>query len=161
VFRQVHSSCGGGDGDGGQSVVRQSVYSYCKDGDGAPRVYEAHSATRTGAGGLRETHKAVRDSERQLEKLEIGQHIGSRGRTLLRQRNTHTNESHDSHNFEGIEQSDEARRAFDTDWQQLTREANALWGRPLFSVDADAAADRCGALPASQPQPAAPHSLQQ
>ena len=53
----------------GHSLVRQSVYSYSSTGNGAPRVYEAHSSTRTAPGGIRETRRAVRDSERELEKV--------------------------------------------------------------------------------------------
>lgn len=53
----------------GHSFVRQSVYSYSNTGSGAPRVYEAHASTRTAPGGIRETRKAVRDSEKELEKV--------------------------------------------------------------------------------------------
>ena len=53
----------------GHSFMRQSVYSYSSTGNGAPRVYEAHSSTRTAPGGIRETRRAVRDSERELEKV--------------------------------------------------------------------------------------------
>lgn len=154
VFREVQSSFGDPASDG-HSVVRQSAYSYCRDGDGTPRVFEAHSSTRTAPGGLSETHKAFRDSERQLEKQQVTHHIGSRGRTVNRERNMKTNESNETQRFEGVEQTEEAHNAFDAEWQQLTREANALWGgQPFFAVDRPQMTR--SALPASAGAPAAP-----
>lgn len=39
---------------------------------------------------LRETRKAMRDSEAELEKMAIGRHINDRGNVITRQRNTRT-----------------------------------------------------------------------
>ena len=153
VFREVQSSVGDEAG-GGHSVTRQSAYSYCRDGDGAPRVFEAHSSTRTAPGGLRETHKAFRDSERRLEKQQVTHHIGARGRTVQRERNMQSNESHETQRFEGVDESETAQNAFDAEWQRLTREANAMWGgQPFFAVDMPQMTR--SALPASATAPAA------
>ena len=48
---------------------------------------------------LRETRKAVRDSEAGLEKMAIGRHINDRGHVITRQRNTQTGDLDENRDY--------------------------------------------------------------
>jgi myeloid leukemia factor 1 len=69
-----------------QVYSSSSVITYSNSGDGKPRVYHESSETRQGPGGVKETKKMVRDSEKGVEKLAIGHHIGDRAHIIERQK---------------------------------------------------------------------------
>ncbi len=54
---------------------------------------------------VRETRKAVRDSERQMEKMAIGHHINDRGHVITRSRNTGTGEQEENQDLYNIDDS--------------------------------------------------------
>ncbi len=54
---------------------------------------------------VRETRKAVRDSERQMEKMAIGHHINDRGHVITRSRNTGTGEQEETQDLYNIDDS--------------------------------------------------------
>ena len=60
-----------------------SVMSYSNTGDGAPKVYQASTSTRKAPGGVKETRRTVRDSEKGIEKMAIGHHLGKDYRFLI------------------------------------------------------------------------------
>lgn len=63
-----------------------SVMTYSNTGNGAPKVYQASSQVRQGPGGVKETRQMLRDSERGIEKVAVGHHIGDRAHVIERKR---------------------------------------------------------------------------
>lgn len=63
-----------------------TVMSYSNTGNGAPKVYQATSQTKQLPGGIKETRKAVRDSEKGVDKVAVGHHIGNKAHVIERQR---------------------------------------------------------------------------
>merc|ERR1711881_531040 len=63
-----------------------SVMSYQNDGKSKPKIYQASPSSRKAPGDIRETRRSVRDSERGIEKMAIGHHIGSKGRVVEKRR---------------------------------------------------------------------------
>jgi len=99
------------------SYTKSSVMSYSNTGDGAPKVYEATTSTRK-AGDTRETRKSVRDSTRGIEKLEVGHHIGDRGRVVERERDLRTGQQHDHTDYVGMRE--DASGDFEQEWRRRT-----------------------------------------
>lgn len=48
---------------------------------------------------IRETHKAVRDSEAGLEKMAIGRHLNDRGHVVTRQKDTRTGDMEENRDY--------------------------------------------------------------
>lgn len=105
----------------GHAFHQTSFMSYRKDGEGAPKVFQASSSTKQGPGGVRETRKALRDSERELEKMAIGHHIRDRGHEVERRKNTRTGSQEEFQNYHNLAESD--AESFDREWQEKTRQA--------------------------------------
>ena len=59
---------------------------YSNTGDGKPKIYQASSQMRQAPGGVKETRKMVRDSEKGIEKVALGHHIGDRAHVIERQK---------------------------------------------------------------------------
>jgi myeloid leukemia factor 1 len=86
----------GGGINGGMQVINSdpnsqifsssSVVSYSNTGDGKPKVYQESTQMRQGPGGVKETRKMVRDSEKGIEKIAVGHHIGDRAHVIERQK---------------------------------------------------------------------------
>lgn len=102
----------------GNFYSQSSVMSYSNIGNGQPKVYQATTATRQMPGGLRETRKAMRDSEAELEKMAIGRHINDRGNVITRQRNTRTGVLDENRDYFNMAEEDEPQ--FDNEWQEKT-----------------------------------------
>ena len=60
--------------------------SYSNNGDGKPKYYQASSQVRQAPGGVKETRQMVRDSEKGLEKIAVGHHIGDRAHVIERKK---------------------------------------------------------------------------
>lgn len=69
-----------------QVYSSSSVMSYSNTGDGKPKIYQASSQMRQAPGGVKETRHMVRDSEKGLEKVSVGHHIGERAHVIERQK---------------------------------------------------------------------------
>lgn len=63
-----------------------SVMTYSNSGDGKPKIYQASSQVRQGPGGVKETRQMLRDSEKGLEKVAVGHHIGDRAHIIERKK---------------------------------------------------------------------------
>jgi len=109
------------------SFTQTSVTSYSNTGDGTPKVYQATTSTRQ-AGDTRETRKAVRDSQRGIEKLEVGHHIGDRGHIVERERNLRTGQQHDHADYVGM--SEDASADFNEEWRRKTRPGHHIRHQP-------------------------------
>jgi len=67
-----------------QVFSSSSVVSYSNSGDGKPKIYQESTQTRQVPGGIKETRKMVRDSEKGIEKVAVGHHIGNRAHVIER-----------------------------------------------------------------------------
>ncbi|KAL4221393.1 Myeloid leukemia factor 1 [Mactra antiquata] len=105
----------------GHSFQQTSVMSFSKSGDGAPKIYQASTATKRGPGGIRETRKALRDSERELEKMSVGRHIRDRGHEIEKHRNTRSGQMEEMQNYRNIDEKD--AESFNREWQDQARTA--------------------------------------
>lgn len=74
------------DSGNGHSFCSSSYMTYTNDGKSKPKYYEATSTTRSAPGEIKETRKTVRDSEKELEKMAIGRHMGKKGKIMERRR---------------------------------------------------------------------------
>ena len=95
LMNQMMSMNGGGGGGMQQFVSSDpnsqvysssSVISYSNSGDGKPKIYQESTQTRQAPGGVKETRKMVRDSEKGIEKVAVGHHIGDRAHVIERQK---------------------------------------------------------------------------
>lgn len=68
-----------------QVYSSSTVMSYSNDGSGKPKIYQATEETKQ-VGGVKETRKAVKDTEKGIEKVAIGHHIGEKAHIIERQR---------------------------------------------------------------------------
>jgi len=69
-----------------QVFSSSSVVSYSSSGDGKPKIYQESTQMRQAPGGVKETRKMVRDSEKGIEKVAVGHHIGERAHVIERQK---------------------------------------------------------------------------
>ncbi|KAL0592781.1 Myeloid leukemia factor 1, partial [Plecturocebus cupreus] len=99
----------------GHSFCSSSVMTYSKVGDEAPKVFQASTQTRRAPGGIKETRKAMRDSDSGLEKMAIGHHIHDRAHVIKRSKNKKTGDEEVNQEFINMNESD--ARAFDDEWQ--------------------------------------------
>ncbi|XP_066508544.1 myeloid leukemia factor 1 isoform X2 [Hoplias malabaricus] len=93
-----------------------SVMTYSKVGDEAPKVFQASTQTRCAPGGIRETRRALKDSESGLEKMSIGHHIQDRGHVIERKHNRKTGEKELNQDFQNLDETE--AQSFDEEWQQ-------------------------------------------
>ena len=68
-----------------QVFSSSSVMTYSNT-NGKPKVYQQTTQVQQGPGGVRETRNLVRDSEKGIEKLSVGHHIGDRAHVVERQK---------------------------------------------------------------------------
>lgn len=63
-----------------------SVMTYSNTGDGQPKVYQASTQVRQAPGGVKETRHMLRDSEKGIEKVAVGHHIGEKAHIIERRK---------------------------------------------------------------------------
>lgn len=64
-----------------------SVVTYSSGGEGGrPKVFQQSKQMRQGPGGVKETREMVRDSEKGIEQMSIGHHIGERAHVIERKK---------------------------------------------------------------------------
>ncbi|NWI17702.1 MLF1 factor, partial [Crypturellus soui] len=93
-----------------------SVMTYSKIGDEPPKVFQASAQTRTAPGGVKETRKALKDSESGVEKMAIGHHIHDRAHVIKKSKNTKTGDEELNQEFINLDESD--AQNFDDEWQK-------------------------------------------
>ncbi|XP_053176946.1 myeloid leukemia factor 1 [Scomber japonicus] len=98
------------------SFSSSSVMTYSKVGNEPPKVFQASSSTRRAPGGIKETRRAVRDSESGLEQMSIGHHIQDRGHVVEKKLNKKTGEKELMQDFQNMDESE--AQNFDEEWQQ-------------------------------------------
>uniref|UniRef100_A0A667YKQ6 Myeloid leukemia factor 1 n=1 Tax=Myripristis murdjan TaxID=586833 RepID=A0A667YKQ6_9TELE len=87
------------------SFSSSSVMTYSKVGNEPPKVFQASSQTRRAPGGIKETRRALRDSESGLEKMSIGHHIQDRGHVVEKKQNKKTGEREFIQDFQNMDES--------------------------------------------------------
>ncbi|XP_073351004.1 myeloid leukemia factor 1 [Pagrus major] len=98
------------------SFSSSSVMTYSKVGNEPPKVFQASTSTRRAPGGIKETRRALKDSESGLEKMAIGHHIQDRGHVVEKKYNKKTGEKEFIQDFENLDESE--AQSFDDEWQQ-------------------------------------------
>nr|XP_033815192.1 myeloid leukemia factor 1 [Geotrypetes seraphini] len=96
------------------SFNSSSVRTYSKVGDGPPKIYEASNQTRMAPGGIKETRKAVRDSETGLAKMAVGHHIQDRGHVVEKHMNNRTGNTEIHQEFCNLDEAEATK--FDEEW---------------------------------------------
>ncbi|XP_070947256.1 myeloid leukemia factor 1 isoform X3 [Macaca nemestrina] len=99
----------------GHSFCSSSVMTYSKIGDEPPKVFQASTQTRRAPGGIKETRKAMRDSDSGLEKMAIGHHIHDRAHVIKKSKNRKTGDEEVNQEFINMNEND--AHAFDEEWQ--------------------------------------------
>lgn len=120
TFRQMESMRGD---PHSHSYTQSSVMSYSNTGEGPPKVFQATSATRQAPGGIRETQKAVRDSEAGMEKMAVGRHLNDRGHVITRQKDTRTGDMEENQDYFNFDESEAPQ--FEQEWLDRTRQFTA------------------------------------
>ncbi|NWV18295.1 MLF1 factor, partial [Origma solitaria] len=100
----------------GHSFSSSSMMTYSKVGDEPPKVFQASAQTRTAPGGVKETRKALKDSESGLEKMAIGHHIQDRAHVIKKSRNSKTGDEEMNQEFINLDESE--ADTFDEEWQK-------------------------------------------
>ncbi|XP_029923256.1 myeloid leukemia factor 1 isoform X2 [Myripristis murdjan] len=103
-------------GSNTHSFSSSSVMTYSKVGNEPPKVFQASSQTRRAPGGIKETRRALRDSESGLEKMSIGHHIQDRGHVVEKKQNKKTGEREFIQDFQNMDESE--AQSFDEEWQR-------------------------------------------
>ncbi|XP_054241864.1 myeloid leukemia factor 1 isoform X2 [Indicator indicator] len=93
-----------------------SVMTYSRVGDEPPKVFQASAQTRTAPGGVKETRKALRDSESGVEKMAIGHHIKDRAHVIKKSKNSKTGDEEMNQEFINLDETE--AQTFDEEWQK-------------------------------------------
>ncbi|XP_066475206.1 myeloid leukemia factor 1 isoform X6 [Tiliqua scincoides] len=101
------------------SFSSSSVMTYSKMGDEPPKVFQASSQTRMGPGGIKETRKALKDSESGLEKMSVGHHIQDRAHIIQKAKNNRTGDEELNQEFVNLDEAE--AHVFDEEWQKEIR----------------------------------------
>ncbi|XP_016071240.1 PREDICTED: myeloid leukemia factor 1 [Miniopterus natalensis] len=99
----------------GHSFTSSSVMTYSKVGDEPPKVFQASTQIRQAPGGVKETRKALRDSDSGLEKMAVGHHLHDRAHVIKKLKNKKTGDEEVNQEFINMNESD--AHAFDDEWQ--------------------------------------------
>uniref|UniRef100_A0A6J0TIQ7 Myeloid leukemia factor 1 isoform X11 n=1 Tax=Pogona vitticeps TaxID=103695 RepID=A0A6J0TIQ7_9SAUR len=93
-----------------------AVMTYTKRGDEPPKVFQASAQTRVAPGGIKETRKALKDSESGLEKMAVGHHIQDRAHVIEKSKNNRTGNEELNQEFVNLDEAE--AHAFDEEWQK-------------------------------------------
>uniref|UniRef100_A0A8C7ZLB2 Myeloid leukemia factor 1 n=1 Tax=Oryzias sinensis TaxID=183150 RepID=A0A8C7ZLB2_9TELE len=93
-----------------------SVMTYSKVGDEPPKVFKATSSTRQAPGGIKETLRALKDSDSGLEQMSVGHYIQDRGHVVEKKFNKKTGQKEFNQDFQNLDESE--AQCFDEEWQQ-------------------------------------------
>uniref|UniRef100_A0A5G2QME2 Myeloid leukemia factor 1 n=1 Tax=Sus scrofa TaxID=9823 RepID=A0A5G2QME2_PIG len=109
----------------GHSFSSSSVMTYSKVGDEPPKVFQASTQTRRAPGGIKETRRALRDSESGLEKMAVGHHLQDRAHVIKKSKNNKTGDEELNQEFINMNESD--AHAFDDEWQNEILKYKPRW----------------------------------
>jgi len=98
-----------------------------RDNNGQPKIFQATSERLKGPDGLERTRKAVRDSTRNVEKMEIAHRLGERGHRIVKERDPSTGRILENRELDHIDNEEE----FQHEWQSKAR--NYGLGNSIFN----------------------------
>jgi len=98
-----------------QSFTSTTVMSY-NGTDGRPKVYQETTSRNRGPGGIEETRQAVRDTERGINKVQIGHRIGDRQHVVEREMNVQTGQISENVELENLDENE--TDDFKKEWRQ-------------------------------------------
>ncbi|XP_064020842.1 myeloid leukemia factor 1 isoform X2 [Pogoniulus pusillus] len=101
---------------GAHTFSSSSVMTYSKVGDEAPKVFQASAQTRTAPGGVKETRKALKDSESGVERMAIGHHLQDRAHVISKSKNSKTGDEEMNQEFINMDETE--AQTFDEEWQK-------------------------------------------
>jgi len=113
-FQMFDKHGSGNPGAGGHSYHSSSIMTYSNDGKSKPKYYQATSSSRTAPGQIKETRRSVRDSERELEKMAIGHHMGEKAKIMEKRRTRGVEEEECNY----IHMDEDESPAFEKEWQR-------------------------------------------
>ncbi|XP_069752856.1 myeloid leukemia factor 1 isoform X2 [Narcine bancroftii] len=93
-----------------------TVMSYAKVGNEPPKVFQASNYVHRVPNGIKETRRALKDSESGIEKLSIGHHIKDRAHVIQKIRNQKTGDEEVDQEFVNLNEDD--AQMFDHEWQE-------------------------------------------
>ncbi|NXS35221.1 MLF1 factor, partial [Pomatostomus ruficeps] len=93
-----------------------SVMSYSRVGNEPPKVFQASAQTRTAPGGIKETRRALKDSESGVEKMAIGHHLQDRAHVIKKSKNSKTGDEEMNQEFINLDETE--ADTFDEEWQK-------------------------------------------
>ncbi|GAB1600131.1 myeloid leukemia factor 1-like isoform X1 [Argonauta hians] len=99
----------------GHGFSHSSFKTYTKVGNNPAKTYEATQTVTTAPGGVKQTYKSVRDSEKGYDKMAVGRHI--KDRAFIEERCRNTSGLMESNNqYINMDESDAPN--FSKEWQQ-------------------------------------------
>ncbi|XP_073482197.1 myeloid leukemia factor 1 isoform X1 [Aquarana catesbeiana] len=102
------------------SFKSSSVMTYSKTGDEPAKVFQASSQTRQAPGGIKETKKAIRDSETGVEQIAVGHHIKDRAHIIKQLQNKKTGDREFNQEFLNMDETEAP--SFNSEWdRELSR----------------------------------------
>jgi len=105
-----------------QSFTSTTVMSF-NGPNGQPKIYQESTSRRCGPGGIEETRQTVRDSERGINKVQIGHRIGDRKHVVEREMNATTGQISENVELENLDE-DETEK-FHQEWRQRSNPLNS------------------------------------
>jgi len=103
----------------GVSFSSSTVMSMDRRNGGQPRIIQATSEKLRGPEGLERTRKAVRDTGRNLEKMEIAHRLGERGHRITKERDPSSGQLLENREFEHIDDENQFEREWFNRAEQL------------------------------------------
>ncbi|KAM9316033.1 myeloid leukemia factor 1 isoform 1-T1 [Gastrophryne carolinensis] len=104
------------DSPNAHSFKSSSIMTYSKTGDEPAKVFQASSQTRQAPGGIKETKKAVRDSESGMEQLAVGHHIKDRAHIVKQLKNHKTGDREVNQEFLNMDETEAP--SFNSEWDR-------------------------------------------
>lgn len=106
-----------------QSFTSTTVMSF-NGANGQPKIYQESTSHRRGPGGIEETRQTVRDSERGINKVQIGHRIGERKHVVEREMNAQTGQISENVELENLDEEDAEQ--FNAEWRQRSADTGVF-----------------------------------
>jgi hypothetical protein len=103
----------------GVSFSSSTVMSMDNRNGGQPRIFQATSEKLRGPEGLERTRKAVRDTSRNLEKMEVAHRLGERGHRIIKERDPTSGHLLENRELEHIDDENQFEREWFSRAEQL------------------------------------------
>ncbi|XP_017677567.1 PREDICTED: myeloid leukemia factor 1-like [Lepidothrix coronata] len=90
----------------GHTFSSSSMMTYSKVEDEPPKVFQASVQIRTAPGGVKETRKALKDSESGLEQMAVGHHIQGWAHVIKNSKNCKTGDEEMNQEFINLDENE-------------------------------------------------------